>query len=62
MQEIYSDSQISESENPEFSPRFGMPSFRRAEVYAFDSPELELYHELNAISEEVGRCRRSQLE
>lgn len=60
MQDNYLDYQ-SKGENPDFHPRFRMPSFKRAELYAFDAPELELYHELNQISEEVGRCRNNQL-
>ena len=61
MRDVYSDSHIKEVENPDFAPRFGMPSFKRVKAYNFDSPELELYHELNKISEEVERCRQSQL-
>ena len=61
MREIYSDSHLKGAENPDFAPRFGMPSFKRAKAYSFDSPELELYRELSKISEEVGRCRQSQL-
>ncbi|MBQ8984282.1 hypothetical protein IJ098_00280 [Candidatus Saccharibacteria bacterium] len=61
MREIYSNSHIKGVENPDFAPRFGMPSFKKAEAYAFDSPDLELYHELSRISEEVERCRQSHL-
>ncbi len=61
MQKDYLDYQSKEAENPDFSMRFRMPSFKRETAYVFDSPELELYHELNEISEEVGRCRRNQL-
>ncbi|MBQ3469631.1 hypothetical protein IJH16_01520 [Candidatus Saccharibacteria bacterium] len=50
MQENYSDYQES-----------NIPAFNQAKAYVFDTPELELYHELSAISEEIGKCRRSQL-
>ncbi|MBQ3309773.1 hypothetical protein IJG78_03820 [Candidatus Saccharibacteria bacterium] len=44
------------------SSNYQMPAFNQAKAYVFDSPELELYRELNDISEEIGRCRRSQLD
>ena len=37
-----------------------MPSFAR-ESYAFDTLDLDLYHELSQISEEIEKCRKSQL-
>ena len=38
-----------------------VPSFGKDPVYAFDEPELELYHELSGISEEIGKCRLSHI-
>ncbi|MBP5204730.1 hypothetical protein IKE88_03865 [Candidatus Saccharibacteria bacterium] len=38
-----------------------VPSFGQQPAYAFDTPELELYHELSSISEEIGKCRSGQL-
>ena len=40
---------------------YNMPSFSRQEGYAFDTLDLDLFHELSAISEEVGQCRQNQL-
>ncbi len=38
-----------------------IPSFRQKSAYAFDALELDLYHELNDVSEEIGRCRSAAL-
>ena len=37
-----------------------MPSFARQD-FAFDTLDLDLYKELSQISEEIERCRNSQL-
>lgn len=37
-----------------------IPSFSRND-YAFDTLDLKLYHELSEISEEIEKCRNSQL-
>lgn len=43
-------------------PQTNIPAFNQAKAYAFDAPDLELYRELNEISEEIGRCRSAHLE
>lgn len=40
---------------------YDTPSFRRQPAYAFDAPELDLYHELSSISQEIGQCRALHL-
>lgn len=46
----------------DYQSDFKMPAFHQAKAYAFDTPDLELYKELSEISEEIGRCRRAQLD
>lgn len=42
---------------------FNIPSFHKAEVYSFATPEsANLYAELSAISEEIIKCRSQKLE
>ena len=41
------------------SSTFKIPSFAKREVYSFDATEetFELYKELDAIAEEIEKCR-----
>ena len=42
---------------------FNVPSFTRHELYDFDvaGDDFETYHELNAIAEEIEKCRLRSL-
>ena len=53
-----------ENDNSTFHiPTQDVPSFERAEVYAFVAPETDdIYAELAAISEEIQQCRSENLQ
>ena len=39
------------------SKDYKIPSFEQAPAYSFDDPDLNLFRELNELSEEISRCR-----
>lgn len=48
-------------ENSSISNINDIPAFSQKKGYAFDTLDLDLYRELNLISEEIGRCRSEHL-
>lgn len=47
---------------PEDYLTYPIPSFAKPEAYNFTPEKFELYQELNAISEEIAKCRAKALQ